>query len=176
MESRGVVRHAGEGDTVVGAAAASGAEKVEKLADVLRTAGIEVATADDMQRLVWSKALVNAGINPLTAILGCPNGAIPDDPEAMALVESLLEEGVYVATRKGIDLDEATLIDKVVDVCLRTAVNHSSMLQDVMKGRRTEIDALNGAIASEGRRLGVETPVNRTVTSIVHMLERHRMK
>lgn len=154
----GVVRPGGEGRTTLGSSPAL-AKRVTRTAALLTGAGFPTDLTDDIERLVWRKLAVNAAINPLTALLGVPNGALLADPISHAELVSAAREVGAVAAAKGIDLgaDPAELTERVARA---TAANRSSMLQDLERGAATEIEAINGAVVAEGRRLGVPMPVN----------------
>jgi 2-dehydropantoate 2-reductase len=169
----GVVFHAGEGDTFIGELAEStqltgtgSSPRVEALAKALSDAGITVQVRTDMQRVIWRKLIINAGINAITAILQVPNGALLEYEPARILMDAAVGEAVKVAGTRGIHFDPFELQTQVKDVAARTAQNHSSMLQDMRAGRRTEIDYINGAIARRG-----SAPVNASLTSLVLALE-----
>jgi 2-dehydropantoate 2-reductase len=133
-------------------------ERLRGLAARLRAARVEVQTTRDVPRLVWEKLVANCAINPLTALAGVPNGALLEDPELRATLLAAAAEVGAVAAARGIPLgDPGTIALRVAEA---TAANRSSMLQDLERGATSEIDALNGAVAAEGRRLGVPTPVN----------------
>ncbi len=154
----GQVRSGGAGLTVLGARMPSD-EIVEHTAALFRDAGLETDVTADIERLMWRKLAVNCAINPLSALLAVPNGALLHRPEPRATLVAAAREVGAVAAAKGIDpgADPAEL---AVEVARQTATNRSSMLQDVERGVPTEIDAINGAVVREGRRLGVPTPVN----------------
>lgn len=123
-------------------------------------AGGMVTTVEaDIIKHVWAKLLVNVGINALTALYNCPNGRLLEIPEARQQLVAAVREAEAVARAKGIMLPGEG-VARTQEVCHATAVNISSMLQDVRHARPTEIDAINGAVVEEGRRLGVLTPVN----------------
>lgn len=124
----------------------------------LRGAGLE-AEAGDARRAVWTKLAANCAINPLSALRGVPNGALLDDAKARGEMRAAALEVAAVAAARGLRLegDVGTLAEQVAR---GTAENRSSMLQDLERGAKTEIDALCGAVVSEGQRLGVATPVN----------------
>jgi 2-dehydropantoate 2-reductase len=132
---------------------------VSRLALAFARAGIETGTTTDIDQLVWRKLAVNCAINPLTALLGVPNGAILSSAEDRARAAAAAREVGAVARAKGIDL-EADPAELAFEVAARTAGNRSSMLQDLERGAATEIDALCGAVIAEGHRLSVPTPVN----------------
>lgn len=164
----GVVRHAGVGDTVLGRFFAPNDGRVETYADDLTAAGIETAVTETPERAVWAKVLVNAGINPATALADVPNGALVDDAGGRVL-ESAVREGVRVAVAEGVDLDPEMAVERTRAVAKRTAENTSSMRQDRLRGRRTEIEALNGEIARRGEEYEIETPVNATLADLVRL-------
>ncbi|NOZ30157.1 MAG: 2-dehydropantoate 2-reductase [Chloroflexi bacterium] len=167
----GRVRHAGRGPTYIGAGPEA---RVRGLVSLLRRAGFDARLASDVEQIVWGKAVVNAAINPLTALWRVPNGDLLVHEDRRALLASLSREAAAVATARGVQLMFEDPIAHVEEVCRATAANRSSMLQDVERGRLTEIDSINGVIVAEGRRLGVPTPVNETVWRLVRGLTAHR--
>ncbi|GAF76047.1 unnamed protein product, partial [marine sediment metagenome] len=134
-------------------------------------AGIHTEISSNIMRALWSKVLVNVGINPLTALTGLRNGELLDHPEIRQVMKRAVEEAMMVAQSLGIEMEFDNPVEKVYEVAEATAANRSSMLQDVERGRKTEIDALNGAIVELGRRIGVDTPVNETLVAAVKGLE-----
>jgi 2-dehydropantoate 2-reductase len=165
----GVVRPGGDGITVLGRSPVL-ADRLTRAAELLSAAGFPSELTDDIERLVWRKLAVNAAINPLTALLGVPNGALLADPIAHSELLAAAREVGAVAAARGIDLgaDPAELAEAVARA---TATNHSSMLQDLERGARTEVDAINGAVVAEGQRLGVPTPVNAMLWAAVRERE-----
>ncbi len=146
--------------------------RLAPLADLLRRAGCAVGTAPDVEALAWGKAVVSAGINPLAALLRIPNGALlePQRSGAWLVAAEAARETAAVARARGLNLPFADPAAHVAEVARATAANRSSMLQDVERGRPNEIDSICGAIASEGDRLGVPTPVNRLLWNLVRSL------
>jgi len=163
----GEIRHAGVGPTMIGALDRGSRGMAEKVADTFNRAGLLSRVSDDVRGDVWGKVLVNLGINALTALTGLRNGELLEVPELRHLMRLAVEEGVRVAEADGVDLGLLDHVAHVYEVAEATAANRSSMLQDVERERRTEIDALNGAVVGLGERLGVETPVNRALTALV---------
>jgi 2-dehydropantoate 2-reductase len=150
--------------------------RITPLVDLFQQAGFEVDTAEDLDTLVWGKLVINAAINPLTALLGVPNGELLEYPHALVLMAEVAEETAEVAKARGVELPFTEASAAAVEVAGRTASNRSSMLQDILRGAPTEIDAICGAIALEGESLGVPTPVNRTLWHLVRAMAeaRHR--
>ncbi len=143
--------------------------RLEALANLLRAAGFAVETREDVDGLAWGKLVVNAAINPVTALLRMPNGQLlnPARAGAWEVAIEAAAEAVGVALARGICLPFADPAAQVAEVARRTAANRSSMLQDVERGRPTEIDAINGAVVREADRLGIPTPVNRILWMLI---------
>lgn len=177
----GHVRHAGKGETIIGRWQASGKKgtkqwkiprrSLEDIADIFKNAGFPTKVSDRVRDLVWSKLIINAGINALTAITRLNNGRLVEYEGTRQILKQAVLEASKIARRKKISLDYSDPVKKVESVCVATAGNVSSMLQDVLKKRRTEIDYINGAIAREGEDLGIPTPVNNTLTQLVKTIE-----
>jgi 2-dehydropantoate 2-reductase len=157
----GRVRPGGDGPTYVAAP--------ESVANLFRAAGFEAHAVDPgrAMSLAWGKLAVNAGINAVTAILNVPNGELLARPDAQSLMERAAEEAAAVARAKGIALPFEDAASEVRKVAYATASNFSSMLQDILRGAPTEIDAINGAVVREGSLTGVPTPVNETLLRLV---------
>ena len=124
--------------------------------------------------MLWGldKLLVNVGINALSSITQVENGRLLDYPEIEQLLELAVSEAAKVAEKKGVKLSFADPINHTKDVCKATAANKSSMLQDILKGNKTEIEMINGAIVDEGKAVGIDTPVNLVLTNIVKYIQR----
>jgi 2-dehydropantoate 2-reductase len=134
---------------------------------MLRVANIETHIVKDAQPMVWSKLIVNAAINPLTALLRVKNGEILTNPPARELMREIAEEVASVAKALGVGLPSLDPMQTVEEVAERTAENVSSMLQDVLRGAPTEVDAINGEVVQAGKLKGIPTPVNRVIWSLV---------
>ena len=134
--------------------------------DLFRHAGLECQPREDIEAVLWEKLVINVGINPLTALLRVPNGALLQLPEAWEVAVAAAREAQAVARAAGLSLsgDPAA---RLRQVCTDTAANHSSMLQDILAGRPTEIEALNAQVATRGRALGLPTPVNDLLTLLL---------
>jgi 2-dehydropantoate 2-reductase len=158
----GQVRFGGEGVTTLEATSA-----LDALSAYLTEARLRVERSETVESLVWSKLVINTAINPLTALFKIPTGKLLESPPAHELMLALARETAKVAALNGISLpfeDPAAMVEAVAR---RTAANHSSMLQDVLRGAQTEIDAICGAVA----RLGAEkAPLNRAMWQLVRAL------
>jgi len=166
----GKIRHGGNGHTFMGEPEGPPSERVRTEVDLFRRAGLHTDASDGMQRLVWEKLMINTGINAITALTGIRNGRIADFQAARDLCRSAVEEALLVAAAKGFPMGK-DMVERVLGVAGATAVNRSSMGQDVDRRKRTEIDAINGAIVRFGEETLTPTPVNRTLTRLVKVLE-----
>lgn len=135
----------------------------------LSSLNLDVKTTPDIQGLVWGKLIINCAINPLGALLNVPNGELLKRPSALSLLEAAASEAAEVARILGISLpypyEEAA--SQARQVAQMTATNLNSMLRDVQRGRSTEIEAINAAVAREGQRLGLAAPVNWTLAQLI---------
>jgi 2-dehydropantoate 2-reductase len=168
----GSIRHAGKGPTIIGMWSGRNPDVALRVADVLAGAGIATETVEDVRSVVWGKLLINVGINAITALTGIKNGELLDLTSTQEISRRAVEEAVSVAKAQGISVrDDA--VEHVFEIARATAVNRSSMGQDVDHGRITEIEAINGVIVKEGARLGIDTPVNQTLTGLIETLQAH---
>ena len=167
----GHVRHAGRGDTIIGKADGRLSGTLKERSGILIKAGFETKISKDIDSVIWSKLIINVGINALTAITRLNNGRLIEYEESRSLLRSAVQEATKIIKRKRIKLAYDDPIQKVESVCKGTAQNISSMLQDVLNKKRTEIDFINGAIVRQGKALGIPTPVNEVLTNIVKTIE-----
>jgi 2-dehydropantoate 2-reductase len=156
----GHIRHTGMGMTSV-ASFQPQQSNAPAFARILRKAGIPTEVLEDATTLVWGKLIVNAAINPVTAIWNVPNGEILKRPNLKETAFAAANEAVAVAQAKGVRLPFADAAEEVTKVCQATAANLSSMLQDVRNGKQTEIESISGAIVREARSAKVRVPVNK---------------
>jgi 2-dehydropantoate 2-reductase len=170
----GYVRHTGVGDTIIGALSADSENHTGKLKELFDASGINTTISNDVKSLLWGKLLINMSINPLTAIMRIKNGRIVELPHLIEIIKQLLAESLKVASEIGINIPYDNHLEKVIQVCINTSQNNSSMLQDILAGRRTEINQINGAIVTYGEQCGVETPVNKMLTELVMSIEQIR--
>lgn len=169
----GEVRHAGSGATYLGfldTPDAQAAGLLQTTHNILSAGGLQVHLTDNILARLWAKLFINVGINALTAILGCKNGELLSLPGIDRRMEAAIDEAIRIAGKKNIPIiDEPHQATRLV--CLKTAKNISSMLQDVTKKQRTEIDAINGALVVLGKKLGIETPENSLLSAQIKQLE-----
>ncbi len=169
----GVVRWGGSGPTHLGLwgnLQAGQEAEIQELCKALSEAGWQAQFASEIGRHLWEKLLINAAINPLTALLRVPNGELVTDDGLRRILRDLIAETRLIIKNHGIDLSLDEAVARVERVCIATASNLSSMLQDVQRGKRTEIEFINGVITREGMRLKIETPLNRLLTRLLMKL------
>jgi 2-dehydropantoate 2-reductase len=149
--------------------------KLARVVADLNQAGIPTRQVDDILTHLWGKVLYNCALNPLGAILGVPYGTLGDDPQARGLMRRIIEEIYQVAGGHGIPLghaDAAAYFKFFMENLVPATAGHwPSMWQDLQAGRRTEIEALNGAICRYGEAVGVLTPYNDAISRLVRFLE-----
>lgn len=167
----GVIRHAGVGDLTIGGWKGVGHEEVVRVRDVLEEAGFPTRISEDIRSELWAKLVVNASINPLAALAGVPNGRLVQDPDLARLLDEIGHETVSVAEAEGAHLDEPAILRRTRLIARRTAGNRSSMLQDLDRHRRTEIEAINGAVVQAAVRQGIDVPLNRLLCALVRARE-----
>lgn len=167
----GRVRWAGRGPTRIGLWGARAPEeypqRVQEIVEALDEAGLQAAYEPHIERALWVKLLINAAINPLTALFEVPNGALVDDPVLREILRDLVREAYPVIRRHAEGLSPEEALERVEEVCRATARNLSSMLQDVRRGRPTEIEFITGTLVREGERLGIPTPLHRLLLELV---------
>jgi len=169
---RGRFRHTGFGDTHLGEADGSIRERTRKVVELLATMnGGPVHVVNNAMGSVWSKLIVNAGINAPCTLLRVRNGDLPSTAAGIELIHDVVRECLAVVEAKGIKLILDDPEGRVIAVCHGTAGNLNSMFQDILAGRGTEIDYINGAVAREAEGLGLEAPVNRTLAQLIKALE-----
>jgi 2-dehydropantoate 2-reductase len=167
----GHIRHAGWGKTYIGELDGKMTDRVTQIAQVFNKAGVETEVSSNIHRVVWNKLFINVGLNAVAALTGLKNGQLLDYPETLRLLEALVSEAVEVARKKGIPI-EGNPLEKVKAVVEATRENRCSMGQDFDHRRRTEIDAINGAVVKEAERLGIAVPFNQAITDLVKVVEK----
>lgn len=140
------------------------------LAEALKEAGFKVETVNNAESLVWGKLVINAAINPLTALLRVKNGLLLENPFAREALRALAREAANAARAEGIALPFDDPVAKAEEVAQKTAANTSSMLQDVLRGAPTEIDAICGAVVRTAQKHGLAVTVNWTCWQLVRAL------
>ena len=155
-------------NTVAGYTLLEAHEQSPAIAAILTEAGLDGRIVPDIKKEMWRKAIFNCVINPTTALIASEVGSIAD-PQLNELKRQIIDECLAVAAADGVTFDEdfVALIDRV----FAGARTIASMRQDLMKGRKTEIDHMNGAVVDLGRRYGIACPVNAALTTMIRYLE-----
>ncbi len=176
MLGPGRIRHAGSGKTIIGELDGTISNRISEISSVFNKAGLDIEISKNVIGIVWDKLLVNVGINALTGITRLHNGELLDYPEIEMLLEAAVREADAVAAAKGVKLDFPDPVNHTKEVCRATAANKSSMLQDILNHKQTEIDMINGAIVREGNSSGIDTPVNMTLTNLIKFIQNSQIK
>jgi 2-dehydropantoate 2-reductase len=167
----GKVRHAGKGETVIGRLDGSITVDLREIREAFIKSGFETRISRDIKSFLWSKLIINVGINALCAITRLNNGKLLDYETSHKILKNAVNEAVKVAKRKRIKLSYEDPLTKVEAVCEATCANVCSMLQDVLKKRRTEIDSINGVIVRYAEELGIAAPTNTMLVDLVKTIE-----
>ncbi len=176
----GIARVTVFADPIALGAAVAGVVRAEEQARAwaarFASAGVSTEYTEALQAHLWTKVVYNAALNPLGALLGRPYGALAADAEGRALMDAVIDECFAVARARGVmplvadaDAYREIFYGRLVP---STADHRSSMLQDLERARRTEIEAINGCIWRYGREAGIPTPVNATMTRLMRLRER----
>jgi 2-dehydropantoate 2-reductase len=163
----GRVLHAGKGVTYLGELDGALSPRLEALRQALAAAGFEVQVTQQVRDQIYAKLALNACTLPTSALLGLQAHQLVEHPEMLSLMRALLTEVVAVARAEGIALDETERWEAITGLLRRAVGAKSSMLQDVERKRRTEIDVINGAIVEAGRRAGIATPYNDSMVWLI---------
>jgi 2-dehydropantoate 2-reductase len=183
MEKPGVVRHTGVGFTKLGFAFLSPQNTSKEVYDLaysklfllktlLDSGGIKTEIVDDIIKCSWEKAFVNIGINAIGALARLKNGELLENDFLKEFMGRTVKEALDVAKLKNLNLTERDYIELMYSVAKKTYDNKNSMLQDILKGKPTEIDFLNGKIVEFAKDLGIRVPINELLTFLIKGLER----
>jgi 2-dehydropantoate 2-reductase len=159
----GIVDNTVEGYTLLESHAQSPA-----IAALLTEAGLDGRIVPDIKKEMWRKAVFNCVINPTTTLIGSEVGGIVD-PQLNGVKQQIIDECLAVAAADGVTFEEDFLA--LIDRVFAGARTIASMRQDLMKGRRTEIDHMNGAVVDLGKKYGIDCPVNAAMTTMIRYLE-----
>ena len=165
------VRKGSHATTFIGELDGSFSQRLEIIKQLFCRSGLETLMVKKIIDRLWSKVIIYAAINPVSAILQVPNGSLVSRTESITLMKRLLDEGVAVATAQGVELINPDLYDLLFESCEKSASNLSSMLQDILNEVATEIDAQNGAICRYAETHGISVPTHRTMVELIKLLE-----
>ena len=149
-------------------------ERVVRVQEAFKRAGIAYQTPPDMIRILWWKFMINVGMNQASAVMGAPYGVFQTSPEAKAVMESLMREVIRLAAPAGVNLEEKDLEewDKVLQGL--SPYGKTSMLQDIEAGRKTEVEVFGGKVVALSRQYNIPAPVNETLLHIIQVMERRK--
>ena len=165
------IRHAGYGETIIGKVDGSTPVILREIRELFNKVKLETKISRDIKGILWSKLVINVGINALTALTRLNNGRLPEFEGTRKILRDAVTEAVRIAKRKRIKLIYEDPLAKVEAVCEATSGNVSSMLQDVLRKKRTEIDFINAVVVRFGQELGIATPVNALLVDLVKTIE-----
>jgi len=167
----GRVKHVGRGDLVVGPEN----EKTKRVAALFSRAGVGCRISENIEGELWTKLIWNCALNAVSALGRAKYGQIAASPDARKVLESLVDEVLAVARAAKVHLpgleDPKAAHAGALRIATQMAETYSSTAQDMQRGKRTEIDSLNGFIARRGAELGVPTPVNQAMYALVKLAE-----
>ncbi|MCM8792150.1 MAG: 2-dehydropantoate 2-reductase [Candidatus Omnitrophica bacterium] len=169
--AEGHIRHAGVGETIIGRVDSRIPVGLRQIREIFNKAGLPTKISRDIKSLLWSKLIINVGINALSAITRLNNGKLIEFEGTRRILREVVMEAIRIAKRKRIKLIYDDPLAKVEAVCEATATNASSMLQDILRNKRTEIDSINGVVVRLGQELGIPVPVNSVLVDLVKTIE-----
>jgi 2-dehydropantoate 2-reductase len=171
MTAPGRVRHTGRGDLIVGDPGHGRRVQIERVAALFAGAGVPCAVSDNIEAELWSKMAMNCAYNAVSALSRAKYGRIAREPRAREVLRLAVEETVAVGRACGVRFPDVDLVEGAFRLGEAMREATSSTAQDIARGKRTEIDALNGYVARRGADLGVATPVNGALQALVKLLE-----
>ncbi|MBR9698870.1 2-dehydropantoate 2-reductase [Candidatus Woesearchaeota archaeon] len=158
----GEVELKGIGETVIGDFKGTGAEKFLAL---LKKTDLPVRLSEDIGKDIYHKFLINVGLNALGAVAGAENGKMAENEYLRNIAQHLISEGITIGKAEGFTFEN--VFEGLMDVCKKTSGNRNSMYQDVLNGKKTEIDFLNGKIVELGKKHQINVPYNEAISSLV---------
>jgi 2-dehydropantoate 2-reductase len=172
LRGPGQVVHSGRGPTVTGPYNGTDLRFASKVAEVLTSSGWVAEATAAVRTEIWKKLILNCATLPTAALSRLNAGALGEPGELRNVVDAITTEAVAVAAAQGLDIDPQERIDTIHGVLKRAGAGKASMLQDVLAGRKTEIETVNGAVVAAGAEYGVPVPLNQVMVALVHGLER----
>ncbi|MGH9147353.1 MAG: ketopantoate reductase family protein [Vicinamibacterales bacterium] len=175
MPVPGRVKHSGRGDLLIGDLPGRSAPPreaaVASVSNWFEAAGVPCRVSRNIDADLWTKLIVNAALNAISAVVGAPYGDIVATADSRETVRQLVNECVAVARAGGVSLPEVDFVEMVLRFAEKAGQVFSSTAQDLDRGKRTEVDALNGLVVRRGAALGVPTPVNQSLLALVKLRE-----
>ncbi len=165
------VKHNGRGDLVTGEFSKEQSERVKRVASLFESAGVKCRVSEDIAADLWSKLMMNCAGNAVTTLGRASYGRVAAHQPSRKVIADVIQECVAVARASGVHLPEADYVAGGIKLATGLGDATSSTAQDIAKGKRTEIDSLNGYVSRLGEKVGVPTPVNSTLHALVKLLE-----
>ena len=181
MPEPGTVKHYGRGDLVIGPLDAKAApdaalqQRLQAVVELFATAEVPVRMAPDVMAELWNKLMVNCAYNAISGLTQLPYGRLVAQAEIRAVLRAIVEEVVAVARAEGQTLPLDAAVQAMERIAVAMPAQLSSTAQDMARGKPSEIDHLNGYVASRGAELGIATPVNQTLHALVKLVEAGRV-
>lgn len=183
LKEPGIILHTGDGITKIGfpflkdiEGKKSGCENaykdLENLKRILESASFETEIVDDVIKESWEKVFVNVGINAFGALTRLPNGVLLDFDEIKSLMGEAIHEAIDIAKVMNIKISNKDYVAYTLNIAKKTSLNKNSMLQDILNGKKTEIDFINGRVLKYAQDFGMKVPINTLLTYLIKGLER----
>ncbi len=168
LEAPGSLQFKGKGATMIGAISEKN-NNAKEIVKIFNSAGIKAEFTDNIKREIWSKVIINSAINSIASIFDCENGILLDE-NLLELIREVTTEGKIILQKEGINISN-NIYENTVNVVKNTSKNINSMLTDIRKGKRTEIDYINGKIIELGNKLDIPTPYNLALFNMIKFKE-----
>jgi len=172
----GTIEHTGKGLTLIGEINGRITSRLKKISEIFNSVGLTTKITENIWDEIWSKAIINSCINPITAVFDIKNGEIIKHPILYSIAETICRESTKVAVARGIEVSEEDTLKKLRQVIENTSENYSSMVQSLRKRKPTEIDSINGIIVKEGKKKGIDTSINELFLKMVKIRETVEVK
>ena len=163
----GEIQHTGKGTTVIGELSGKKTEQLDEISNLFNQAEIITITSQAIIKDIWSKAIINSCINPLTTFFQCKNGYLIENPILEHLVEMICKESINIAKTQKLNFSYNEMINHTRDVIINTSENYSSMLQSYKKYKKTEIGSINGKLVKIGKNNGVDVSLNEMLVYLI---------
>ncbi|RUM60639.1 MAG: 2-dehydropantoate 2-reductase [Persephonella sp.] len=151
-------------------------DKIKAIVNIIRKSGIPASYSPDVYKILWDKIIYNCALNPLGAILGCSYGDLADNEYTKKIMSKIVEEIFKITKAYKIELNWENPQDYLnffyKELIPPTREHYPSMFYDIQTGKRTEIDALNGAIVKLAKAKNLETPTNELITNLIKFKEK----
>jgi len=173
LKEPGTIFHTGDGFVKIGFPFKKNcSSKLKFFGSFLSLSGLKTSVVENIEELTWEKAFVNIAINPLGALTRLDNGELIKNANILNIMELLINESLFVSHKAGIKFPNKDYFKLAIDVAYHTKENKNSMLQDILRMKPTEIDYLNGKIVEMAKTLGLTTPINELITTLIKGLEK----